>query len=83
MNREGYYYHVSPVLNFTDEESSELADITTSLNQTAQEYYAKFIMGQIDIENDQEWNNYIQAMEKLGLERFKEIRKAAYERSNK
>lgn len=83
MNREGYYYHVSPVLNFTDEESSELADITISLNQTAQEYYAKFIMGQIDIENDQEWNSYINAMKKLGLERFEEIRTTAYERSNK
>jgi putative aldouronate transport system substrate-binding protein len=82
MNRKGYYFHTAPVLTFSTKESSELADIATSLNQTGQEYYSKFIMGHIDIENDKEWENYISTMKKLGLDKFKEIRTAAYKRSN-
>ena len=82
MNRDGYYYHVAPVLRFTDEESSKLADIQVSLTQTTQEYYAKFIMGHIDPNNDADWNTYISTMEKLGLEDFKKIRTEAYKRNN-
>ncbi|AGC69481.1 ABC-type sugar transport system periplasmic component-like protein [Thermoclostridium stercorarium subsp. stercorarium DSM 8532] len=83
LNREGYYYFNSPVMTYTDEESSELADITTSLNQTAQQYYAQFIMGYLDPENDKDWDSYIQTMKKLGLDRFCEIRTQVYERCNK
>jgi len=83
FNREGYYHFISPAMVYTSEESSELADITTSLHQTAKEYYARFIMGHVDVEDDKEWENYIQTMKKLGLDRFIEIRTAVYERNNK
>lgn len=83
MNRKGYYFHTTPVMNFTTDESSQLADISTSLNQTVQEYYAKFIMGQLDVTNDKDWDNYTNTMKKLGLDKFIELRTAAYERTNK
>ncbi|ANX01675.1 hypothetical protein CSTERLE_08830 [Thermoclostridium stercorarium subsp. leptospartum DSM 9219] len=83
FNRKGYYHFIPPVMAYTDEESSELADITTSLQQTAREYYAKFIMGHLDAEDDKEWENYVSTMKKLGLDRFCEIRTTVYERSNR
>lgn len=81
MDRDGYYYHTAPIMDFTDEENSELADIATSLTQTVEENYAKFIMGQTDIEDDKDWDSYLKALEKLGLERLEEIRTEAYERA--
>jgi len=83
MDRKGYYYYTTPIMDFTDKENSELADIETSMSQTVQEYYAKFIMGQIDIEDDKDWNGYLKALKKLGLERLEEIRTTAHERATK
>lgn len=82
IGRDGYYFFTAPIMRFSEEESSELAELQTNLNQTRNEYYAKFIMGQIDVNNDTEWANYLNTMNKLGLERVEQIRLDAYERSN-
>ena len=55
--------------NFTSEESAEVsaleADIITNCHDV---YRAKFITGEIDIDDDAVWKQYLTEMEKLGLE---------------
>ncbi|MCL2573601.1 MAG: hypothetical protein FWE34_03490 [Defluviitaleaceae bacterium] len=80
--RDNYFFHLAPIMRFTAEETRELAQIQTLLNQTRDEYFSRFIVGQIDINNDAHWQEYIDTMNALGLDRFKEIRSAAFERSN-
>ena len=81
IDRENYYFFIKPIQKFTEEESSELADIETNLSQTLNEFYSRFIMGQLDVNNDGEWNNYISTMNRLGLEQVVQIRTDAYNRS--
>ena len=82
IGRDNYYFHQTPIMSFLDEETSQLADIQTNLNQTRDEYYVKFIMGHMDINDDAEWEDYIRTLEKLDLKTFEEIRTKAYEREN-
>lgn len=81
--KANYKYFEAPALPFTDEETKKLADLTTSINDTQNEYAARFIMGQLDPNNDADWNKYTDTLNKLGLENFKKIRTDAYNRGNK
>jgi len=81
VGRPNYYYHVAPIIHFTAEETRALADIQTLLNQTRDQYFARFIMGHVDINDDAAWNNYISTMNALGLERAIDIRTEAFQRT--
>lgn len=81
IGRDNYYFFTKPIQKFTEEESSELADLETNLKNLYLEYMSKFIVGQLDIENDAEWDKYLEDMNKLGLERVEEIRTDSYNRS--
>jgi ABC-type glycerol-3-phosphate transport system substrate-binding protein len=81
FNRDNYYFHNTPVQKFSSDETRELADLQVNLNQTRNEFYSRFIVGQLDINSDREWNNYIDTMKRMGLDRVIEIRTAAYNRS--
>ena len=82
-NRPNYYTFMAPLMSFTEEENKKLADITTNINDTRDEYTSKFIMGQVDPNNDADWKKYIDILNKLGLEQLKKIRTDAYTRANK
>lgn len=66
-----------PVLKFLDEENYELAmmsvDITTYMNKMIAEW---IIGGKID----EQWDEYIETLNKMGLERYIEIHRQAYAR---
>lgn len=83
LERKGYYFFMAPIMAFTEQDNKKLADITTSINDTRDEYAARFIMGQVDPNNDTDWNKYIDTLKKLGLEDLKKIRTEAYNRANK
>lgn len=83
LNKDKYYYFTSPAMPFTDDENKKLADITTSINDTRDEYAARFIMGQLDPNNDADWNKYVDTLKKLGLDNFNKIRTDAYTRGTK
>ncbi len=69
--------------NFTTEETENLnalkADILTNCHEV---YRAKFITGELDIDNDEVWNNYVQEMEGLGLSDLVDIYQTALDRMN-
>lgn len=65
-------------LTLTTEESGEVADIKTKLDNYSDEMVYKFIFGEASIEND--WNTFVDTLKGLGSERAEEIYKAAYDR---
>lgn len=66
-----------PVLNYTKEESDELALIQGGIWNYVKEWEGKFVTGQADLS---EWDNYKKELDKMGLPRLQEIFQQAYDR---
>ena len=81
FNRDNYYFFTTPIQKFTPAETRELADLQVNLNRTRDEFYSRFIVGQLDVNNDRDWNNYLETMRRMGLDRVITIRTNAYNRS--
>lgn len=62
----------------TAEESEEYDELRYLINQYGEETYARFIIGDLDINSDDDWNSYLAEMENLGLERYTEIARKGY-----
>lgn len=71
--------HTLPPITPTEEESKELATITNEIDTYMEEMMLKFIFGTESLDN---WDNYIQTLEGMNLQRAVEIERAAYERYN-
>ncbi|WP_313182296.1 extracellular solute-binding protein [Lacrimispora sp.] len=69
--------HTVPNITPTQEESKELATITNELNTYIDEMTLKFIFG---TESFDKWDNYIQTLKDMKLDRALEIENAALER---
>lgn len=67
-----------PLFTFSPDEASELATITVDLTKLVDESQAKFITGELSLDND--WDNYISQFDSIGLPRYLEIQQAAYDR---
>ena len=67
--------------NFTTEESEELSPLKADLITNCHDVYrAKFIKGELDINDDATWQSYVDEMQKLGLDRYIEIYQGALDR---
>lgn len=66
---------------YTLEEMDEIGDLQTSITAYLDDITTRAILGQIDINN--EWDNYLAEMNKLGVKRLLEISQAAYDRMKK
>lgn len=66
-----------PSFNYNLEEIDELSAITTDMTTYIDEMNANFITGKTPFSN---WDEYVKALEKMGLERYMEINEAAYKR---
>lgn len=69
--------HVMPPITPNSEESKEFSNIINQINTYRDEMTLKFIFGDADIS---EFDEYVGNIEKMGLERALEIQNAAYER---
>lgn len=67
-------------LVLTPEENEVASDIQTSLDTYFYESTCDFLVGEKDI--DQEWDNYISELEKIGYRELLQIYQEAYNRSN-
>ena len=76
---EPYLADALPIFNFTAEESQELSTMATDIRNFVSEKKAKWTTGQADI--DAEWDSYVETLNKMGLERYMEIYRTAYELS--
>ena len=66
------------VLSLTQDETDLYADAWTDINAYIVEMTAKFITGELSIE--QEWDNYLSYLEKMGLKDVTDAYQAAYDR---
>ena len=71
-----------PLVYLTDEEIEEIQGVSGDLATYIEEEEAKFITGQLDVNDDEVWNNYVSTLENMGVERYVEIYQAALDRSN-
>ena len=68
-------------LVLTTEENDAYTDAWADITAYLAESCAKFITGELDIEVDENWNNYLSELNKMGLEDVLKIMQAAYDRS--
>ncbi len=73
-------YMPNPVIQFTTEEASEVAEINTALDTYLDEFFAKAITGNYTTLDDAWWDAYIKDIESLGVRRLEEIYNTAYNR---
>src|SRR5690606_25879442 len=71
---------LDPVLNFTDEENSKIAEIQTSLEKAAAEFNSKYVLDKSY--GDKEWEAWKANAAKLGATEYMEIYNAAQARYN-
>ena len=67
-----------PKLSYTAEEASERATLKTDLENYLKQAKAQFMTGEIDVEEG--WDNFVNTVNGMGLERLIEIEQAAYDR---
>lgn len=66
-----------PPLTFSEEQSAELVELQTTINDFVGEMIARFTTGDADIETD--WDAYLKELEKMKIERYLEIYQEAYD----
>jgi len=72
-----YPKEVWPEFTFTNEEVGEFKALETDIVKYVNEMAAKFVTGAAPFS---EWDNYVQTLNKMGLDRYMKIYEAAYKR---
>lgn len=67
-----------PAFPPTPEESEEISALLTDINAYIEEMRVKFITGEMSLDSD--WDTYVETLNKMGLERYIEIKQQQYER---
>lgn len=85
-NITNYYPFMQPNLmhasfKYTDDESSELVGMEGDLNTYISTATAQFITGVTEL-NDATWQNYVDTVNGMGLERILELKQIGYDRWN-
>ena len=70
--------HTTP--NFTDEETTELGILEHTLISFYDEKTALFCVGDLDINDDAAWNQYVAEAKKMNVDRAVEIQQTGYDR---
>ncbi|WP_432562235.1 type 2 periplasmic-binding domain-containing protein [Kineococcus sp. SYSU DK003] len=63
------------------EESAEVAELTTNIENLVSQASAEFITGSRDVTDDGAWQSYVDELQATGLPRYLEIQQAAYDAS--
>jgi hypothetical protein len=81
METDNYYYISQIPMRYTSDEEDSVTDLETSLSTKRDEYMARFLLGEMDPSNDDDWNKYISDMKRVGLERFETLQTTVYNRT--
>ncbi|HLR74198.1 MAG TPA: ABC transporter substrate-binding protein, partial [Virgibacillus sp.] len=68
---------VWPPFSFTEEEMKKLERVGSDIDKFVSDMRDKFIVGSESLDD---WDKYVKEIEKMGLEDYMEVQKAAYER---
>lgn len=74
---------IMPKLVFTEDEITEFSDLETIISGYAGECRVRFMTGDMDINDDKVWNDYLKELDQGGLRRYIEIMQTAYDRMYK
>ena len=66
---------------FNKTEEKDRADVETVVTDTWKQYRAKFVLGELDASNDADWQEYLAALDKAGLDRLLQLYQGAYDRN--
>ena len=66
---------------FNVSEEKDRADVETVVNDTWAQYRSKFIFGDLDANSNADWQEYLDALDKAGLERLLQIYQTTYDRN--
>ncbi len=73
--------NVSPNLLFLPEESQQLQTLAVELQKYMEESRIAFITGKMDL--DEDWDEYVENLKNMGLDKYLEIQQKAYDRQYK
>ena len=76
-----YPMSITPVLTMTDEENDLSTMYETDVKSCYEEYRDKFLMGELDI--GAKWNEYVDTINKMGLENVVKLYQSIYDRTAK
>jgi putative aldouronate transport system substrate-binding protein len=65
--------NILPPLSFDASVAAEVTEIQTTINDYVREMIARFITGDADINSDAEWNDYLDELDAIGIDRYLEI----------
>jgi putative aldouronate transport system substrate-binding protein len=83
--REDYYPYRQPQemqlppLYMTEDQAAQSGELATTINNYVNQMLAKFMLGQVDANDDAEWNKYLGTLEQMGLPTYLQIHQAAYD----
>ena len=66
---------------FNATEEKDRADVQTVVDDTWKQYRAKFVLGELDASDDAHWQEYLDALDKAGVDRLLELYQGAYDRN--
>lgn len=70
-----------PPLFLTNEQASEVADLSKTINDYVDEMMARFVIGDADLDKD--WDGYVQQLEAMNVARYLAIYQEAYDGRSK
>jgi putative aldouronate transport system substrate-binding protein len=72
-----------PPLSLSEDQAAQVGDMQTTINNHVTQMTAKFIMGQADVNNDGQWNDYLSTLDRMGLKNYLKIQQDAYQKKYK
>ena len=72
---------VLPGLFFSDDVSSKISKLNTDVMDMQKQLMVKFINGELDIDDDAAWTNYLGQLETAGLSEYLALYQEAYDNS--
>lgn len=68
-----------PPLYMNSDQSSAVADMSTTINDFVKQSTASFVTGKSDPNKDKDWKAYLSTLDKMGLSEYLKINQQAYE----
>ena len=68
-----------PIMVYDETVQGERSSLWTDISLLCQTAQSQFITGEMDVENDADWNTFMENLKKAGLERLLDIEQASYD----
>lgn len=68
-----------PPLYLSDEQASVAADVSVPISNQVAKMESQFCLGQADIDDDKQWNTYLDSLKKIGVEHYLQSYQDAYD----